>query len=204
MSITVEKTLCMIKPDAVARAAEIEEHILNANFTITNKRWVYLTPEQCSEFYNEHSSKIFFPSLVAFMSSGPIIAMELAKENAIKSWRELMGPTNSHRAREISPESIRSIFGTDEQRNAVHGSDSPTSAERELRFFFSEDINEPVPRGQKARDYLDASVNPTLLKGLTELCKQKPAEPMIWLADWLLKHNPYKPKLDKQPKVLHH
>jgi len=203
MSITVEKTLCMIKPDAVSRAAEIEEHILNANFTITNKRWVYLKPEHCSEFYNEHSSKIFFPSLVAFMSSGPIIAMELAKEDAIKSWRELMGQTNSHKARELSPGSIRALYGTDEQRNAVHGSDSPTSAERELRFFFSEGISEPVPHGQKARDYLDANVNPTLLKGLTELCKQKPADPMIWLADWLLANNPYKPKLEKEPKVLH-
>ena len=192
-TIHVQRTLAMIKPDATYKADEIEEIILQTGFTILQKRWVHLSPEQCSEFYNEHSSKIFFPSLVAFMSSGPIVAMELAKENAIQSWRDLIGPTNSKKAREIQPNSIRALYGSDEQVNAVHGSDSEASAEREIRFFFNKSIVEPIPSGQSAQDYLETKLNPTLLKALTQLCKEKPAEPLTWLADWLSANNPYKP-----------
>lgn len=194
--IFVEKTLAIIKPDAVLKAEEIEDIILRFNFTILNKRWVHLTPEQCSEFYIEHSSKIFFPSLVAFMSSGPVIAMELGRENAIAAWRELMGPTNSIKARETHPDTVRALYGTDEQRNACHGSDSRASAEREIRFFFSDSVVEPIPRGQAAKDYLDLNVNATLLKGLTQLCREKPLDPLVWLADWLMANNPYKPRVN--------
>jgi len=199
-SIYVQRTLAIIKPDAVHRAEEIEDIILRTGFTVLQKRWVHLSPEQCSEFYHDHASKIFFPSLVAFMSSGPIVVMELAKESAIQSWRDLIGPTNSHKAREIQPDSIRAKYGTDEQCNAVHGSDSEPSAEREIRFFFSRSIIEPIPFGQSAKDYLESKLNPTLLKALTQLCKEKPIDPLTWLADHLLANNPYKP-LVKQSKV---
>ena len=90
-AIYVQRTLAIIKPDAVNRAVEIEDIILRTGFTIIQKRWVHLSPEQCSEFYSDHSSKIFFPSLVAFMSRGPILVMQLAKEDAIQSWRNLIG-----------------------------------------------------------------------------------------------------------------
>jgi nucleoside diphosphate kinase len=201
-SLFVERTLIMIKPDAVSKAAEIEDIILRSGFTILNKRWVHLSPEQCSEFYIEHSSKIFFPSLVAFMSSDTIIAMELARENAIQVWRELIGATDTKKARETQPDSIRALFGTDSQKNAVHGSDSQASAEREIRFFFNHSIVEPIPQGQTARDYINSQINPTLLAGLTQLCKEKPIDPVIWLADWLLSNNPNKPKINRSPKVV--
>ena len=201
-SLFVERTLIMIKPDAVSKAAEIEDIILRSGFTILNKRWVHLSPEQCSEFYIEHSSKIFFPSLVAFMSSDTIIAMELARENAIQLWRELIGPTDTKKARDTQPDSIRALFGTDSQKNAVHGSDSQASAEREIRFFFNHSIVEPIPQGQSARDFVNSQINPTLLAGLTQLCKEKPIDPVIWLADWLLSNNPNKPKINKSPKVV--
>ncbi len=90
-NIYVQRTLAVIKPDAIGYADEIEDIILRTGFTILQKRWVHLSPEQCSEFYSDHSSKIFFPSLVAFMSRGTILVMELAKENAIQSWRDLIG-----------------------------------------------------------------------------------------------------------------
>jgi nucleoside diphosphate kinase len=202
--IFVERTLAIIKPDAIGKAEEIEDIILLNGFTILNKRWVALTPEQCSEFYIEHASKMFFPSLVAFMSSGPIFALELARENAIQYWRDLIGPTNTKKAREFAPNSLRAIYGTDEQRNAVHGSDGPESAEREIHFFFNHSVIEPIMRGQTARDYLNARVNKTILDGLTQLCKQKPVDPVVWLADWLLANNPYKPKVNRssEPKVI--
>lgn len=200
-SIKIEQTLAMIKPDATKNAEVIEDMILRAGFTILNKRWVHLSPELCSEFYNEHSSKIFFPGLVAFMSSGPIVALQLARPDAIATWRALIGPTNAKKAREQAPDSIRARFGTDEQQNAVHGSDSETSAEREIRFFFSRSIVEPIPEKQSAIDYLEARVNPTLLRGLTSLCKEKPDQPFEYLARWLLENNPYKPVVEPTYKV---
>ncbi|RNA21551.1 nucleoside diphosphate kinase -like protein [Brachionus plicatilis] len=200
--IHVQRTLAIIKPDAVNKAEEIEDQVLRAGFSILNKRWVHLSPEQCSEFYSDHSSKIFFPSLVAFMSSGPIVVMELAKENAISSWRNMIGNTNSEKARAEQPDSIRAKYGRDEQCNAVHGSDSELNAEREIRFFFSRSVIEPIPIGQSAKDYLENKLNPTVLKALTQLCKEKPQDPVTWLADWLLANNPYKPLVNSKVNVI--
>ncbi|KAM4721342.1 nucleoside diphosphate kinase homolog 5 [Rhinophrynus dorsalis] len=191
--IHVERTLAILKPDVLQKSEEIEDIILKCGFHIVQKRKVHLSPEQCSDFYSDQYGKMFFPSLTAYMSSGPIIALALARYNAISYWKELLGPSNSLKAKETHPESLRAIYGTDDLRNALHGSDCFMSAEREIRFMFPEVIIEPVPVGQAAKDYLGLFVNPTLLSGLTELCKAKPADPYTWLADWLLKHNPNKP-----------
>ncbi|KAK2154406.1 hypothetical protein LSH36_269g05066 [Paralvinella palmiformis] len=198
--IFVERTLAIIKPDALGKAEEIEDIILRSGFSILQKRRVQLTPEQASDFYAEHFGKLFFPSLVAYMSSGPVITLVIARDKAISYWRELIGPTNALKARETHPDCLRAIYGTDDQRNGLHGSDSYSSAEREIRFFFPDSIVEPIPVGEAARDYLAKTVNPTLMKGLTELCKKKPEDPVIWLADWLLSNNPNKPKV-KEPMV---
>ncbi|XP_078506809.1 nucleoside diphosphate kinase homolog 5 [Lissotriton helveticus] len=196
--IYVERTLALIKPDAIHKAEEIEDLILRSGFTIVQKRTLHLSPEQCSDFYADQFGKMFFPSLTAFMSSGPIIAMTLARHKAISYWKELLGPTNSMKAKETHPDSLRAIYGTDDLRNALHGSNCFSSAEREIRFMFPEVIIEPIPVGQAAKDYLSLFVNPTLLAGLTALCKHKPADPITWLANWLLKNNPNKPDvLDK-------
>ena len=88
---------------------------------------------------------------------------------------------------------IRAKYGSDEQCNAVHGSDSEANAEREIRFFFNSSVIEPIPNSQIAKDYLDNKLNSTLLKALTQLCKEKPTDPLIWLADYLVSNNPYKP-----------
>lgn len=199
--IFVERTLAIIKPDALHKAEEIEDIILRSGFTILQKRRVHLTPEQASDFYAEHYGKLFFPSLVAYMSSGPILGMVLAREKAIPYWRELIGPTNTLKARQTHPDCLRSIYGSDDQRNGLHGSDSYASAEREIRFFFPDSIVEPIAAGQAAKDYLAKAVNPTLLKGLTQLSKQKPQDPVIWLADWLLENNPNKPQVGAKPIV---
>lgn len=199
--IYVERSLAIVKPDAMHKAEEIEDIILRSGFAILQKRRVHLTPEQASDFYAEHYGKLFFPSLVAYMSSGPIICFVIARHQAITYWRELIGPTNTIKARQTHPDCLRAIYGTDDQRNALHGSDSFASAQREIRFFFPDSIVEPVATGQAAKDYLSKAVNPTLLKGLTELSKKKPVDPVIWLADWLLENNPNKPKLVGQPIV---
>ncbi|NWV03002.1 NDK5 kinase, partial [Ptilonorhynchus violaceus] len=193
--IYVERTLAVIKPDVADKEEEIEDLILRSGFQITQKRKLQLSPEQCSNFYAEQFGKVFFPNLTAYMSSGPLVAMVLARHCAVSYWKELLGPSNSLRARITHPHSLRALYGTDELRNGLHGSLSISSAEREIRFIFPEAILEPVPTGQRARDYLNLYVKPTLLAGLTALCKEKPTDPMIWLADWLIEHNPNKPKL---------
>lgn len=197
-SIHIERTLAIIKPDAVHKSDEIEEIILQHGFTILQKRRVHLTPEQTSDFYAEHYGKMFFPSLVAYMSSGPVMALVLARQNAISYWRQLIGPTNTQKARDQAPESLRAIYGTDSTKNALHGSDSYTSAEREVHFFFPDSVVEPLTTGQAAKDYLTRTVNPTLLKGLTALCKKKPEQPILWLADWLISNNPNKPVIQEE------
>ncbi|XP_077122127.1 nucleoside diphosphate kinase homolog 5 isoform X3 [Ranitomeya variabilis] len=177
LRIQVERTLALIKPDVLHKAEEIEDIILRSGFQIVQKIKVHLSPEKCSDFYSEQYGKMFFPSLTAYMSSGPIIALVLARHDAINFWRQIMGPSNSLQAKETHPESIRSIYGTDDFRNAVHGSYCLTSAEREIRFMFPEAPIEPMPAGQNALDYLDLFVNPTLLSGCINLCKRKPSDP---------------------------
>ncbi|XP_032281189.1 nucleoside diphosphate kinase homolog 5 isoform X3 [Halichoerus grypus] len=162
---------------------------------MTKRRKLHLSPEHCSNFYVEQYGKMFFPNLTAYMSSGPLVAMILARHKAISYWKELLGPSNTLVAKETHPDSLRAIYGTDDLRNALHGSNDFAAAEREIRFMFPEVIIEPIPVGQAAKDYLNLYVTPTLLEGLTALCKEKPADPFIWLADWLLKNNPNKPKL---------
>jgi len=200
--ILVEQTLAIIKPDAIAKTDEIEEIILRHGFYILRKRRMQLTPEQTSEFYAEHYGKMFFPSLIAYMSSGPILALILAREDAVTYWRQIIGPTQTSKARDEAPESLRALFGTDNQKNAVHGSDSTNSAVREIHFFFPDAILDPLPTGQEAKDYLARSVNPTLQKGLAALCRQKPAEPILWLASWLLKNDPNRPKIGNSTPLI--
>ncbi|XP_020381284.1 nucleoside diphosphate kinase homolog 5 isoform X1 [Rhincodon typus] len=194
-AIDVKSTLALIKPDAIENANEIEDIILRSGFTILQKRKVYLSPELCSEIYAAHYGKIFFPSLTAFMSSGPTIAMVIARNQAVAFWRELIGPANSVKAKETHPGSIRAIYGTDELRNAVHGSETSSAAEREIRLIFPNTTVDHISSAQDAITYLSRFVNPTLLSGLTELCKQKPTDPITWLADWLLENNPNKPHI---------
>ncbi|XP_064528236.1 nucleoside diphosphate kinase homolog 5 isoform X4 [Pseudopipra pipra] len=103
--IYVEKTLAIIKPDVIHKEEEIEDIILRSGFTIVQKRRLQLSPEQCSNFYADQFGKVFFPNLTAYMSSGPLVAMVLARHCAISHWKELLGPSNSLRARITHPHS---------------------------------------------------------------------------------------------------
>lgn len=118
------------------------------------------------------------------MCSGPICLLVLRREDAIRGWRTLMGPTNVEVARTEAPTCIRAIFGTDHTRNATHGSDSAESAVNEIAFFFP-DYTRPVPfKGREAKDFLNEKVAPTLTKALTDLCRLNPADPFDWLATY--------------------
>ncbi|XP_026214249.1 nucleoside diphosphate kinase homolog 5 isoform X2 [Anabas testudineus] len=198
--IYVERTLALIKPDAIHKAEEIEDIILKSGFIILQRK-LQLSPEQCSDFYADQYGKLFFPSLTAFMSSGPIVALTLARDNAIAHWKSIIGPVNSIKAKETHPECLRAKYGTSDLKNALHGSDSSHAAEREIKFMFPNSVIEPLPSKEATKEYLSRYVNPTLLCGLTELCKNKPHNPCIWLADWLIKNSPNKPLICEGPIV---
>mmetsp|Transcript_39472 Transcript_39472/g.85923 ORF Transcript_39472/g.85923 Transcript_39472/m.85923 type:complete len:380 (-) Transcript_39472:1625-2764(-) len=135
---TRERTLAMIKPDGVQNMGKILYAVQECGFIIANFKMVHLTPAQAAEFYFCHQGKEFFEKLVNFMSSGPIIAMELVADNAISKWRTLIGPTDSTKAKSDAPRSIRGMFGTDGTQNAVHGSDCTENANAEIAFFFGD------------------------------------------------------------------
>ncbi|KAM4522684.1 nucleoside diphosphate kinase 6 [Odontesthes bonariensis] len=141
LSRVLQLTLAVIKPDAVAHPLMLEalhQRILDSNFAIVRCRDLVWRRQDSERFYAEHSGRFFFQRLVEFMSSGPMRAYILAREDAISHWRELMGPTKVFRARYTSPASIRAQFGLTDTRNTTHGSDSPEAAQREISFFFPE------------------------------------------------------------------
>lgn len=133
--MSTERTLSIIKPDAISKKfiGEIYSRIEKSGLKIISAKMVRLSVHDAEAFYGEHVGKVFFNGLIEFMTSGPIMVQVLEGENAITKYRELMGSTD---AREAAEGTIRKNFGQDNRRNAVHGSDSVTSAKREIEFFF--------------------------------------------------------------------
>lgn len=129
-------TLTMIKPDAVSKnnIGGILKMINDAGFRIKAMKYTQLSKEQAGQFYAVHQDKGFYNDLVEFMSSGPIVAAILEKENAIADFRKLIGATNPANA---EPGTVRASYAESVQRNAVHGSDSDENAVIESDFFFS-------------------------------------------------------------------
>ena len=130
-----ERTLSIIKPDAVARGliGEILRKFEAAGLKIVAAKLVHLTPERARAFYAVHEQRPFFASLTEYMSSGPILVSVLEGEGAIMKNREIMGATDPAKA---SPATIRREWGKDVEKNAVHGSDGAETAASEIAFFF--------------------------------------------------------------------
>lgn len=134
--MTMERTFSIIKPDAVAKnvIGEIYSRFEHAGLRIVASKMVHMSQEQAEGFYAEHSERPFFPDLIAFMTSGPVMVQVLEGENAVLANREIMGATNPQEALRGT---IRSDYAETLDENAVHGSDALTSAEREINYFFS-------------------------------------------------------------------
>jgi nucleoside-diphosphate kinase len=134
--MTLERTLSIIKPDAVAKGhvEEICERLNSNGLTIIKKQSLHLDREKAEGFYIEHKGKPFFEDLVTFMTSGPVQVQVLEGEEAISKYRDVMGNTNPQ---EAAPGTIRADFAESIDANAVHGSDSPESAKREIEYFFA-------------------------------------------------------------------
>lgn len=136
--MAVERTFSIIKPDAVARnlIGEIIARFEKNGLKVVAARMMRMTEEQARGFYAEHDGKPFYNDLVAYMTSGPVVVQVLEGDNAIAANRKLMGATNP---KDAEPGTIRADFAESVEANAVHGSDSPESARREIDFFFSAD-----------------------------------------------------------------
>ena len=131
----MERTLAIIKPDAVAarNAGRIIQRIEESGFTIRAMRLVKLTKADAEGFYAVHRERPFFASLTAFMSSGPVVVLALDAPDAIKKWRTLMGATDPAKA---DASTLRKDFGASIEHNATHGSDAPDTAAYEVGYFF--------------------------------------------------------------------
>jgi nucleoside-diphosphate kinase len=130
-------TFTMIKPDAVSKGyiGNIIGDITSAGFSIIAMKLTQLTADDAKRFYREHEGKGFYDDLVAFMSSGPVVAAVLKKDNAVEEYRKLIGATDPEKAEEGT---VRKKYAESVSRNAVHGADSDASAERETHFHFAE------------------------------------------------------------------
>jgi len=136
--MAVERTLSIIKPDAVAKnvIGEIYSRFEKAGLQIVASRMMHLSAEQAGDFYAVHKERPFFNDLVEFMTSGPVLVQALEGENAIAKNREVMGATNPA---EADAGTIRADFASSIDENAVHGSDAPETAAQEIAFFFGDD-----------------------------------------------------------------
>lgn len=133
---TLQRTLAIVKPDAVAKNAtgDILATIESKGFRILGMKMLHISKDEARGFYAVHAGKPFFDSLTDFMSSGAIVVLALEKDDAIKAWRDLMGPTNPANASEGT---IRKKWGSSIERNATHGSDADDTARFELSYFFA-------------------------------------------------------------------
>ena len=131
----MDRTFAIIKPDAVAKkaAGPILARIEEEGFRIAGMRLAHLSRPEAEGFYAVHRERPFFNDLCSFMSSGPVVVLALEADNAIQKWRDVIGATNSKEAAEGT---IRNLFGTDIEKNAVHGSDAPETARAEIGYFF--------------------------------------------------------------------
>ncbi|MCM2972078.1 nucleoside-diphosphate kinase [Larsenimonas suaedae] len=142
--MALERTLSIIKPDAVSKnvIGEIYARFEKNGLSVVAAKMMQLSQEQAEGFYAEHKERPFFNDLVSFMTSGPVMVQALEGDNAIAKNRELMGATDPQKA---DAGTIRADYATSVDANAVHGSDAPESASREIAFFFED--SELCPRG---------------------------------------------------------
>lgn len=133
----MERTLAIIKPDAVGRnlGGSIIARLQNEGFVVLGLKMIRLSQDDAKRFYAVHRERPFFDSLTAYMASGPIVPLLLQRDNAITTLRDVMGATNPA---EAAPGTLRQEFGVDVEKNSIHGSDSPASAAQEIPFFFSQ------------------------------------------------------------------
>lgn len=199
---SVEHSLALIKPEGMVHERQILARLKKEGFMILAKRRVHMTPEQVSDFYHDLYGNKHFPLLVASTSSAPVGVYCLGRPNAVEKLKEVVGPCDIEFAKREHPECLNAQFGNaDCNFPAVHASCDPVSARREIQFFFAQGTIEQEKRIVDGIEFLEREVQPLLKEGLAQMLKEKPTEPMLWLAGWLLKNNPRQPNV---PEHLRH
>jgi adenylate kinase family enzyme/nucleoside diphosphate kinase len=218
-TLQLQRTLCIVKPDAMPSLLLIRQAIEENGFTVLAEKQTLLEEDRAREFYRDLKDKPFFNALVKHACSGPCCILVLCRLEAVAVWQQMIGPEIVKDARRARPNSLRARFGRDGQRNAVHGSDSAKSAMHEVRFFFPEMGADPMPDDEAVRDYLfrkstvasmdlktlddtdpmnnvDPTLQQLLSKGLLALCQVQPKGlgAVKWLSRWLEENNPNKGK----------
>ncbi|XP_015241575.1 PREDICTED: thioredoxin domain-containing protein 6 [Cyprinodon variegatus] len=165
----VERTLALIRPD-VARENrdEILAQIHKAGFTVALQKEVMLTEEQVRQFYFQHVDRDYFPALLQNMTSGPVLALALAREGAVHHWKNILGPPDLHKAKEEDPECLRAQFAVENAPiNQLHGSANPEEAERELSFFFPKQRTLAVIKPDALEEHRDTILEEIRGRGFT-------------------------------------
>jgi adenylate kinase len=200
-----EKTLAIIKPDAVdARHMTVENRIRKAGFRIVDSKWVTLSASEAACFFvPENTSGQRAAETSKYMSSGPSHVLVLGRCNAVRHWHDMCGPSGSEDLVKQNPNSLRALVlnaQSSEVRDGLHAPSTPEQANKEIGFFFPRLVAEVLrsqgpPAGTDTAAYMERELQSTLTKGLTQLCKTKPPNPLRWLSQWLSCNNPNKPKV---------
>lgn len=215
-TLQLQRTLCIVKPHAMKDLLQIRMDIEACGFTILKEKHTELTEERAKEFYRDRKALPIFNATVQEAISGKCCCLVLCRLEAVAVLQQLMGPEVVKDARALRPRSMRARYGVEAQRNAVHGSQDPKAASREVRFFFPEMGCDPVPGEDEVRDYLfrksagasmdlkslssmdatDYTLDPTLQQmissGLLALCQVRPKglAAVSWFKEWLVQSNP--------------
>ncbi|ENN78537.1 hypothetical protein YQE_05002, partial [Dendroctonus ponderosae] len=187
---TLQRTVAMIKPEALCYTDVVLRAIGKARLKIVHQRTVHLTPEQVSEIYEKYYGTPAFPHMVVTCW----LCKPLTQWGNGKPWWDQWGlyAKNGLFHTVLEPSLVcRADFP-----NTLHASEGLNDARKESRYLFPRDIQEPLPvESDKVKDYVTTFLRPTLLQGLTEIVRTKPIDPVISLAEWLLLHNPYQPQM---------
>jgi len=160
-SQTGQHTYAMLKPGFYHRLGEALDRIYQEGLIVANLRFGWVSRDTAALFYQEHEGKPFYETLVRYITSGPIVALELVGPNAIAKWRQIIGPTYLERAKSEAPNSLRALYARSTTENFAHGSDSPTSAARELGIIFG---NRSVQLSWQLRNTTCCVIKPHALK----------------------------------------
>ena len=165
-SSKLQLTLAILKPDLTLRPFSVEHvrsTLLQNNFIAIKSKQEHLSSAKIKDFYREHEGKFFYNRLVTYMSSGYSHIHILGRsENAIKKWRDLMGPTKVLKTRYEQPDTIRGMFGITDTRNSSHGSDSEETARKEIEFFFPDFNIDAFYQSGQDQEFLNGQISQTL------------------------------------------
>lgn len=208
----IESTLAIIKPDVLRNGflPKVMERLADNGFSLIASETLHLSVERAEQLFESQSEDPNYNAILRYMSSGPSMALVLAKPGAVQAWKNICGPAKVSEARKNQPFSLRARYATDDVMNGFHGSESIAAASSEINIYFPQLTVDKVPSLLEVEDLLNRkpaprlyveeqkSLNDVLVEGLTQLCRVKPLglDAITWLGEWMLRNNPNKPSVE--------